>query len=89
MSDRFDRMEKKLDKIDDHLSNIDVTLGKQAVELEHHIRRTEIAEEQLTLIREEIQPLKKQKIMFDTVFKIIGIAASFIAFIAGVYKGLE
>ena len=44
---RLERIEKKLDDVADHLASIDTTLALQHASLEHHIRRTDILEEQV------------------------------------------
>ena len=42
--DRLGRIEDKLDKVLEKAGNTDVTLAKQAVVLEEHVRRTEALE---------------------------------------------
>jgi hypothetical protein len=86
MQDHLDKMDQKLDRIEDKISNIDVTLAKQAKDLEHHIYRTDLAEEQIKLVKEEIQPIKKHVALMDASLRIIGAIASAVTFIAGVYK---
>lgn len=57
---RFDRMEDRIDEklesindrisgVDDNIARIDITLVKQNKDLEHHIQRTEVAEQRLEL----------------------------------------
>lgn len=41
---RLDRIEDKIDKVLEKASNTDVTLAKQSVILEEHVRRTEALE---------------------------------------------
>jgi len=43
----------KLDKLDERLDSIDITLAKQNVSLEHHIKRTEINEKALVVLSDE------------------------------------
>ena len=47
MQEQLDKIEEKVDRIEEKISNIDVTLAKQAKDLEHHIYRTDLAEEQI------------------------------------------
>lgn len=86
MEEKLDKIEEKIDKIDDKISNIDVTLAKQAKDLEHHIYRTDLAEQNIELIRQEMQPVKKHVALVDASLRIIGALASIATFIAGVYK---
>lgn len=53
------RIDSKLDKIQDRLESIDVTLVKQHAALEKHIYRTDLAEKRLELVENELLPLKK------------------------------
>lgn len=39
------KIDTKVDKMDDHLHNVDVTLAKQAKDLEYHIERTNILQD--------------------------------------------
>ncbi len=86
MLEQLDKIEEKVDRIESKISNIDVTLAKQAKDLEHHIYRTELAEENLDLIRKEMIPVKKHVALADATFKIIGAISSTIMFVFGLYK---
>lgn len=86
MEEKLDKIEEKIDKIDDKISNIDVTLAKQAKDLEHHIYRTDLAEQNIELIRQEMQPVKKHVALVDASLRIIGALASVATFAAGVIK---
>lgn len=52
------RLEEKLDKIVDDISEIKTTLAINTASLETHIKRTEIAEENISKIQEDIKPIK-------------------------------
>ena len=67
-----ERIYEVLDKISDDVSELKVTSAKQEENLKEHIRRTEIAEENIGLIRKEIQPLKDHVIVINGILKIIG-----------------
>jgi len=62
---RFDRIENKLDKITDHMANIDVTLAKQSVLLDEHIKRSNLLEAKLA-------PVEKHVAIINTILKILG-----------------
>lgn len=81
---RLDRIEGKIDKLSEHLSNMDVTLAAQHISLENHIRRTELLEAQVI-------PMKKR---YDTLNGVIkgltvlgGLAAGILA-ILKLYKAI-
>ena len=74
-----DRIDAKLDKISDHIANIDVTLAKQEVSLSDHIRRT-------ALLEEKLEPIEKHVTMVNGVLKFAGIVAAFVAIIEGLLR---
>jgi hypothetical protein len=55
---RSERIEEKLDEISDRLAVIDVTLAKQHVVLDEHVRRTNLLEQQLAPIKSDIDGAK-------------------------------
>jgi len=89
VKEQLDKIEEKLDKVEDKLSSIDITLVKQAKDLEHHIYRTDLAEQNLEILRAEMQPVKKHVALMDATLKIIGAIASVVTFIAALYKALS
>jgi len=86
MKEQLDKIEAKVDIIEEKISSIDVTLAKQAKDLEHHIYRTELAEQNLELIRQEMVPVKKHVALMDAGLKIIGALSSVAMFLLGVAK---
>lgn len=52
--DRLTRIETKIDSMTDKLSAIDVTLVKQHESLKHHIKRTDMLEDELRPIRKNM-----------------------------------
>jgi chromosome segregation ATPase len=86
MKEQLTKIEEKLDKVDEKLSSIDVTLARQAKDLEHHIYRTSLAEENIELLRTELQPVKKHVALMDASLKVIGALASAIAFVLGIIR---
>lgn len=77
--DDFKRLDEKLDKVVERIGNIDVTLGKQSVILDEHVKRT-------NLLEAKIEPIEKHVIMVNGVLKLIGIAAGFLALLEGIIK---
>lgn len=56
---RFQRLEDKIDTLNEHLSNILTTTIENTANLREHMRRTELNEEQVALLRELIDIHKK------------------------------
>lgn len=73
-NDKLLRIENKIDKISDHISSIDITISKQHVSLQDHIRRTELLEEKL-------QPVERHVNMVNGAVKLILVISA----IAGIY----
>jgi len=86
MKEQLDKIEAKVDIIEEKISSIDLTLAKQAKDLEHHIYRTELAEQNLELIRQEMVPVKKHVALMDAGLKVIGALSSVAMFLLGVAK---
>lgn len=62
----------KQDEISKDITEIKVVQTAQHVTLNEHIRRTELAEQNINLLREEIKPIKKHVAYVDFVAKSIG-----------------
>lgn len=84
-----ERIYEVLDKIGEDISELKITAAKQEENLKEHIRRTDIAEENLELIRKEIQPLKEHVIVINGVLKIIGAISIIIGSAAGMIRIFE
>lgn len=68
MEKQLNKIEAKIDKLDERLDNIDITLGKQAISLNEHMRRTE-------LLETEIKPIKALTHQIVGAGKLMGLIA--------------
>ena len=75
--DRLERIESKIDKLDDKICSVNVILAAQHESLKDHIRRTEILES-------AIVPLKRNDAMIVGALKLI----IFIVAAAGALEGI-
>ena len=73
MDPQLDRLEGKLDKLDERLDSIDKILAVYAEQLTYHIKRTDLGDENLKLLRQEIKPIHKHVVMVEGVLKFIGL----------------
>ena len=91
MKDDLDRIESKVDKLDEKLDSVDKTLVKQEMNLQQHMRRTEIQEESLEVLKKymhnEVEPIKDhiKKVSAITKF-MVGAVSALSAIVAIVYK---
>lgn len=81
-----ERIYEILDKISEDISELKVTSAKQEENIKEHIRRTELAETNLEMLRQEIQPLKDHVVAINGVLKIIGTISVVIGSAAGFFE---
>lgn len=97
---RLDDIHSKLDKLDSRLDNIDKTLVAQQKDLEHHVKRTDLAEKRIEQVErnnskgiEDIQkrlaPFEKVKLQIEGALKLIGIICVCIGGLVGVVEGVR
>lgn len=80
MSDnKLDKIEAKIDKIQDRLSSIDITLAAQHESLKTHIKRTDLLEMKL-------EPAEKHVIAVNALLRVLGYSAIIVAIIEGILK---
>jgi hypothetical protein len=79
-----ERLLNKLDSIDGRLSAIDVTLAKQEVNLQEHMRRTELLETEVSDVRVAMEPVQDHVKIVNGILKFIG----FLAVLAGLLTAL-
>ena len=68
---RFTRMEDKIDHIVDKIGNIEVTLAKQHVSLEEHMRRSKANEEAVEIISKELKPVLNHVAIVSFIGKVL------------------
>ncbi len=93
LKEALDKLEMKVDRLDQRLQDIsskhmEVHLANKS-SLEEHIYRTELNEENIALLREEIKPLEKNVAMVHGALKLIGLVATLGAIVEVVLKVLS
>lgn len=83
---RITRIEDKIDGISKDVSSIDKTLAQQHISLQEHMRRTSLAEESISLIRKDIEPVKAHINRIDGAIKLIGISSIILSIALGLLK---
>jgi len=61
--DRLDRIEGKIDKINEAVCEVHVTLAKQQIILEEHQKRSLYNEKAVELLSKELKPLRDHVVM--------------------------
>lgn len=85
MKEILARIEQKVEKIDDHLASMDKTLVKQEANLEEHMRRTELLEEQHKHFETELEPINAHVNQVKGVIKLLAFIVPIIATIVTAY----
>ncbi len=73
---RLERIESKIDDQNDHLTSIDVTLGKQHISLDHHMRRTSILEIEVKSVKKYVYMMQGAIALLTIMATVIGILVS-------------
>jgi hypothetical protein len=87
--DVLKRVEQRLDKIDARLSEIDRTLIVNTASLDKHILRTELSEQRLNKIEDELIPVSKHVTQMSGALKFIGILSVVTGFVFSLVKLID
>lgn len=84
--EKIDKIDMKLDKVLEHSASVDVTMARQNVQLELHMKRSDSLEKYVSVLEDKIVPIEKHLNMTLGAFKMLGILVTFLGVIIGVYK---
>lgn len=83
---KLDRVLEKIDKIEENIAAIDVTLVEQAGQLKHHIYRSDLNEQHIRIIEARVEPLTQLHSKFNGIMRFIGVVATGITLVVGLVK---
>jgi hypothetical protein len=89
LKEAIDKLDVKVDRLDQRLDEMKELHMKNTSSLDEHILRTEINEENIALLREEIKPIQNHVIMIHGVLKVIGTLSTILGIIVGAVKVLQ
>lgn len=81
MNDTLKRLEYKIDKIVDVQVKQEVNLGKLTISVEEHVKRSNLQEENMSILRQEVEPIKQHVAMVTGVLKFLGILSMIAAIV--------
>ena len=81
-----DKLEQKLNKVEDRLDTMDKTLVKQEANLEAHMKRSDLLEASQGDLKEAVKPILKVYTVAWGITKIVGGIGFVIGMIAGLAK---
>lgn len=83
INDKVDKLDSKIDSISGDIVHIKITSAKHEENLKLHMRRSDLAEEGINLLKEELIPLKKHVSSVDSVVKFMMLASTFVGTVLG------
>lgn len=90
MDDKFlDKMLDKQEKISEEIHDIKVVLVEQHESLKYHIKRTDLLEESVEKLREEMKPVQSHVYRLQGVLKFFGVLSLVVSIVVGVIKILH
>ncbi len=72
LKDAIDKLDSKVDKLDQRLDKIDDRHNTNTGILKEHIYRTELNEENILLLREELKPMQRDVMYIHGGLKLVG-----------------
>lgn len=89
MEKKLGEIETKVDKLDERLDSIEKVLIKQELNLEIHIKRTNLLEESVGLLRQDLRPVERHVDYVHGALKFIGIISVVVGIFAAVKELLS
>ena len=90
LAERFEnsdqKLQEKLDKVQDKVNDISESIIKNSVILEEHQRRSIANENAVTIMRAELDPIKRHVAMWGGVFKAGAAIGGTVAVITGIIE---
>ena len=71
------------------INEIKILLAKQEESLRYHIKRTDLAEDNMALLRDELKPIKNHVALVNAVLRIFGAFAAIVSVGAGLIKVVQ
>lgn len=87
--DKVDKLDNKIDGIAGDIVEIKITSAKQNESLNYHIKRSDLNEENIEILRKEVEPIKSHVIAVNSIIKFVGIFSTIIGTILGIFKLLK
>ena len=85
----LEKFDNKIDKLDHRLDAVEKILVKQEANIEHHVKRTDVAEANLELLRQDVKPIQKHVNYMEGALKSLGVLGTAVAIMAGIIKIVE
>ncbi len=91
--DRLDKLEEKIDlkfdKVIEDVNHIKIEQSEIKADVKYHIKRTDIAEENIQLVRKELEPIKKHVSMVNGALKLIGLVGVIATIVMAIVETIQ
>jgi len=84
--EKLDILEAKVDRIQETISEINVTMAINTKSLQDHMERTALNEEALKVLKEELKPVHEHVLKVNYTVTVIGVVGAIIGFCYTVYQ---
>lgn len=84
LSTKIDSIEKKIDKNSEHIGEINITLAKQHVSLEAHMKRSDLLEKQVALAEKKVYTMEGTFKMMMSLGVALGVVSALIKYFKGI-----
>lgn len=89
LKELIESLSAKIDKVDEKLDTQNAILHQQHLQISEHIRRTELAEKNIELLRSQVLPLQERDTQLMFIFKSVGFVATIVGIGAGIAAILD
>lgn len=86
LKDQLDRMETKIDKLDDRLDSAEKVAIKQEANLEAHMKRSDLLEQSQNDLKDSVKPLLKIYTVAWGITKIVLAVGVVVSILGGIAK---
>lgn len=86
MEETVNKLENKLDLLDTRLDKITIILVKQEQNLKLHMKRSELNEEAVRILKEEVKPIQEHVLKINFLMKIFAVVGSILG---AVYAAIQ
>ena len=82
LNERLDRLDNKLDAVQEHMGQIDVTLAQNTKDIAYHIKRTDALEQRVEQVADEMKPVREHVARLKGIGWFLGVCAAVLGVLA-------
>lgn len=82
----IEKLDEKIDNIKDDVNEQKIVIARIDVGVEEHVRRSNLADENMALIRQDMKPLQRHVNYVQGGAKLVGLVGVIVGIVVGVLK---